>query len=429
MKHKPWNPNPPTIQDTSFKFYAINFTTFDFFLQPRYTHMTIMSNKVNTLTNVGNPELDGADFIDTENSIESLDKSDKLKSMKDILSKFKIQLPKPGEYLDGSIINTSRSSVLVDLGPLGTGIVYPGEFYENPELHKSLKPGMPVKVVVIELENEDGYRELSLRLAQRSSAWFQIRQMLEKGDLVTTKIINLNKGGLVVDVQGVQGFIPLSQLNEEHYPKIDGGDTTKIIQALQKYRNQEFTLKIIDVDESQNKLILSEKAILNSVAPQEIISKYSTGDVVEVEIVQVTDFGVFVKLPDESDGLVHISELTWRTINDPNEIVKIGEKVKAKIISIDSRKILLSLKVLKDNPWEKIDGKYQVGQQIEGTIVKFDIYGVRIELEPGIIALVPTSEFSTKSSMERLKMGEKSNFAIVEFEPQDQKIILTPITK
>ena len=303
--------------------------------------MTIMPDKVNTLTNVGNPGLDSTDFIDTENSIESLDKSDKLRTMKDILGKFKIQLPKPGEYLDGSIINTSRGSVLIDLGPLGTGIVYPGEFYESPELHKSLKSGMPVRVVVIELENEDGYRELSLRLAQRSSAWFQIRQMLEKGDLITTKIINLNKGGLVVDIHGIQGFIPLSQLNEEHYPKIDGGDTTKIIQALQKYRNQEFTLKIIDVDESQNKLILSEKAILNSGTHQEIISKYSTGDIVEVEIVQITDFGIFVKLPDGSDGLIHVSELTWKTINDPNEIVKVSEKIKAKIISMDSRRILL----------------------------------------------------------------------------------------
>src|SRR3989344_1585869 len=155
-----------------------------------------------------------------------------VKSMKDLLLKEEFMLPKPGTILGGSIISVAKANVVIDLGPIGIGMVYPGEFYDNPDRMKTLKPGDKVSVMLIELENEDGYRELSLKAAQITTAWQDIKEKKDSGEVITTQIININKGGLIVEVGGIQGFLPLSQLAGEHYPKVEGGDTTKIVQAL-----------------------------------------------------------------------------------------------------------------------------------------------------------------------------------------------------
>lgn len=358
-----------------------------------------------------------------------------IKSMKDLLSKEEFFLPKPGNILSGQIISVSKGSVVLDLGPIGIGIIYPGEFYDNPDRMKGLKAGDKVSAMLIELENEDGYRELSLRSAQMTTAWQDIKEKKDLGEVITTKIVNINKGGLIVEVSGIQGFLPLSQLSAEHYPKIDGGDTTKIVQALQKFKGMEFLVKILDFNEAENKLIVSEKAIKEEAAKEEL-GKLKVGDLIEGKITEVTDFGAFVKISDTLDGLIHSSEIDWKFIEDPREILHSGDDITAKIISLDGGRVSLSLKALKDDPWLKAEEKYQAGQKVSGRVIKIRNNGAFVEIgdperEPsapygaGIIAFFPVAELGGQNLNEVFEVGKEHEFAIVSLDIKDHKMVLT----
>ena len=347
-----------------------------------------------------------------------------IKSMKELLAKEEFYLPKAGSILQGQIINVSKSSVIVDLGSAGIGIVYPGEFYDNPERMRSLKPRDTVSVMLVELENEDGYRELSLKAAQMTTAWQDIKEKMDKNEIVSTTIVNINKGGLIVEMSGIQGFLPLSQLSSEHYPKVEGGDTTKIVQALQKFKGQEFKVKIIDFSESENRLIVSEKAISEDLAKEEL-KKLTIGEIVEGEITEVTDFGAFVKLSDSLDALIHSSEIDWKFIEDPREVLHTGEKIKAKIINLDGGRVSLSLKALKPNPWETAEEKFQVGQKVKGKVIKVRPSGVFIELTSEIVGFLPAAELGERKIEETLEAGKEYDLAIVSIDVKDHKIVLT----
>lgn len=344
--------------------------------------------------------------------------------MKDLLAKEEFYLPKAGSILQGQIINISKNSIIIDLGSAGIGMVYPGEFYDNPERMRGLKTGDTVPALLLELENEDGYRELSLKAAQMTTAWQDIKEKMDKEEVITTVIVNINKGGLIVEIGGVQGFLPLSQLSPEHYPKVGGGDTTKIVQALQKFKGQEFKVKIIDFSEAENKLIVSEKAISEDLAKEEL-KKFNVGDTVEGKITEVTDFGAFVKLSDNLDALIHSSEIDWKFIEDPREILHINDKIKAKIINLDGGRVALSLKALKPNPWETVEEKFQVGQKVKGKIIKVRSGGAFIGLTEDIIGFLPAVELGDKKIEEVLEVGKEYNLAIVSMDTKEHKIVLT----
>src|SRR3989338_2259367 len=258
-----------------------------------------------------------------------------IKSMKDLLSKEEFFLPKPGNILSGQILSVSKGSVVLDLGHIGIGIIYPGEFYDNPDRMKALKPGEKVSAMLIELENDDGYRELSLRSAQMTTAWQDIKEKKDLGELITTKIVK----------------------------------------ALQKFKGMEFLVKILDFNEAENKLIVSEKAIKEEAAKEEL-SKMKVGDLIEGKITEVTDFGAFVKISDTLDGLIHSSEIDWKFIEDPREVLHSGDDITAKIISLDGGRVSLSLKALKEDPWLKAEEKYQPGQKISGRVIKIRNNGI-----------------------------------------------------
>ena len=333
-------------------------------------------------------------------------------------------MPKPGNILSGLILSVSKGSVVLDLGHIGIGIIYPGEFYDNPDRMKGLKAGDKVSAMLIELENDDGYRELSLRSAQMTTAWQDIKEKKDLGEVISTKIVNINKGGLIVEVSGIQGFLPLSQLSSEHYPKIDGGDTTKIVQALQKFKGQEFKVKILDFNEAENKLIVSEKAIKEEAAKEEL-AKLKVGDLVEGKITEVTDFGAFVKLSDTLDGLIHSSEIDWKFIEDPREVLHSGDEISAKIISLDGNRVSLSLKALKDDPWLKAEEKYQPGQKINGRVIKIRNNGAFIELPGDIIAFLPVAELGEQTLNDLFEVNKEYEFAIVSLDPKEHKMVLT----
>ncbi len=347
-----------------------------------------------------------------------------IKSMKELLLKEEFSLPKVGQIIQGNVITISKSNVLVDLGSIGIGIVYPGEFYDSPDSMRALKAGATVTAMLLEIENNDGYRELSLKAAQMTTAWQRIKERKDSGEVLSTTIININKGGLIVEVEGVQGFLPLSQLSGEHYPKVEGGDTAKIVQALQKYKGQEFKVKILDFAEEENKLIVSERAIQEEAAKEEL-SKLNVGDTIDGTITEVTDFGAFVKLSDTLDGLIHSSEIAWRFIENPREVLHPNDAVKAKIINLDGGRVSLSLKALQDDPWLKVEEQYVVGQKVRGKVLKIRGNGVFVELSPEIIGLVPVAEFGGQNPSDVVEIGKEYDLAIVSIDVKDHKLILT----
>jgi len=353
--------------------------------------------------------------------------------------------PKIGEIVEGKVISKGRSSVFLSLGNWGTGIIYGKEFYEAKDKLKDLKTGDSVFTKIIDSENEEGYIELSLTKAGKELAWETLKQKKEKDESLSVKILGANKGGLLAEVSGISAFLPVSQLSAENYPKIEGGDNQKILRALQKFIGKEMEVKIFDLDQKEEKLILSEKA-KETGKIKEILKNYKVGDIVEGEITGVVEFGAFIKfspsiaqrkkdgpdlakiLPDKSsflEGLIHISELDWQLIEDPTEIVKVGQKVKAKIIEISNDKISLSIKALKKDPWENIEEKYKKGDITKGKVKKFNSFGVFVQISDKIQGLCHISEFGSQKKMEEvLKIGEKYDFQILSIEPKEHRMSL-----
>lgn len=339
--------------------------------------------------------------------------------------------PRMGELVEGKIIGVGNSCVYVDLGALGTGIIFGREFYAAKIELKKLGKGDKLFAKIIDLENEDGYIELSLSEAGKEIGWESLREKKDKNLTIKVKITNANKGGLMAEVEGIQGFLPVSQLSPEHYPRVEGADKTKILQKLQKLIGEELEVKIFDIDQKDEKLIFSERAT-ETQKIKEILKAQKVGDVVEGEITGVVDFGAFMKFyttgtsPEPVEGLIHISELDWQLIESPAEVVKVGEKVKAKIIEItgDGR-VSLSLKALKKDPWQDIAKIHKKGDVIEGKVTKFNPFGAFIEIAPKIQGLVHISEFGTKSKMEEaLKLGEKYKFQILQVDPESHRMTL-----
>ncbi len=345
---------------------------------------------------------------------------------KDLLAKINFQIPKIGDSIEGEVFATSKSGALVDLNNYKTGLILARELKENPEYYKKIKIGDKILVKITSLENEDGYIEISLKEAGSEQVWNKIRQKRETKEIITSKVLKANKGGLMLDIDGLQAFMPVSQLSSENYPRVEGGDAQKILQALQKLVGQDLKVKIIDFDPREDKLIVSEKATQEKEI-EEILKKYKVGDIVEGTITGIVDFGVFIKF-NNLEGLVHISELAYRLIENPRDIVKIDEKVKAKIIEIDKDKISLSIKALQKNPWEKVKDKYEVDQIVKGTVTKFNPFGAFVQIDKDIHGLAHISEFGTEEKMkETLEIGKKYNFKIISIKPGEYRMALKPI--
>lgn len=351
--------------------------------------------------------------------------------MKDLLEKNNLlKPPKVGDIIEGKIVASGKSSLFLDLGAIGTGIIYGKEFQEAKNTLRSLKTGDKIFAKIIDLENENGYLELSINQAGMELAWENLKQKKEKGEMITVKILGANRGGLMAEVSGLPAFLPVSQLESSHYPRVEGGDSQKILRELQKFIDKELEVKIFDLKPKTGEVIISEKA-KEAEKVKEILKDYEVGQVVEGEITGLTDFGAFVKFKKEGDsaesieGLIHISELDWKIIEDPSEIVKVGEVVKAKIIGISGSKVSLSLKAFKKDPWQDIEKKIKKGDVTEGTVTKFNPFGAFVQISPEVQGLCHISEFGSQKKMEEtLKLGDKYKFEILLIEPQEHRMSL-----
>lgn len=349
-------------------------------------------------------------------------------------------IPEIGSVIPGTVIHVGSSSALVDLGPLGTGVVLGKEMKDGLGSGSKLKVGDEVQATLMSFENEDGMIELSIREASHDKSWEDIEAKLESKEPVATKVLDANKGGLLIEVNGISGFLPVSQLSSEHYPRVEDGDKNKILDLLKKLVGENLNVRILDADRENEKLIVSEKAA-QSEKEKALVNLLHVGDVIQGEVSGVVDFGAFVKfaLPGEEnkgkqlEGLVHISELAWQLIDDPREIVKTGDQVSAKIIGIDEARISLSMKALKEDPWEKVGDRYKVGDVVSGLVDKMNHFGAFVYLDKDIHGLAHVSEFSeiypARKMEEIFEVGKSYQWKILSIEPRSHRLGLIPVKK
>lgn len=348
-------------------------------------------------------------------------------AMEELLEKDAIAFPKVGDVIEGKVIAVSKSEVHLDIEGITTGVIRGPELVDESGEYSNLQIGETAAATVVDLENENGEMELSFRQAGHKRAWDSLDTLKQEGKIVSAYICEANKGGVIVRVGRVSGFLPVSQLATEHYPRVEGGDRSKILERLQQYVGKTFQVKVIDVAEGEEKLIVSEKAAWEE-SRRDILNKYKIGDIVEGRVTGVVNFGAFVEFDEGLEGLVHISELAWQRIDDPRDIVRVGDQVKAQVIAIEGSKISLSMKKLIADPWKLAAERYTVGQRISGKILKTNTFGAFVELDRDIHGLVHISELSdklVKDPSEIVKPGDTHEFKIISIEPNEHRLGLT----
>ena len=372
---------------------------------------------------------------------QAIDEQVVLTPMDELLAQHVLEIPEIGDVIQGTVIYVASSSALIDLGPLGTGVVLGKEMRDGLGPEGKLKVGTSITATLMSYENEDGFIELSIREASYEKSWEDIEHKLTNREVVSTKVTEANKGGVMAEINGIVGFLPVSQLSSEHYPRVEDGDKNKILDLLKKLIGQEIQVRILDADRESEKLIVSEKAA-QSEKERELINLLKVGDIIEGEVSGVVDFGAFVKfappvkegekkLGEKLEGLVHISELAWQLIDDPREMIKTGDRVEAKIIGIEETRISLSMKALKQDPWVSVLEKYKVGDIVPGKVDKINHFGAFVYLDKDIHGLAHVSEFQEvypgKKIEEVFKEGETYTWNILSIEPKSHRMGLLPV--
>jgi small subunit ribosomal protein S1 len=360
---------------------------------------------------------------------EAQDTKPAVKRIMDEIVKATIAAPEVGALVEGPVIAKGKMAIYIDLAPFGTGIIFGREYLNARDIIKKVNIGDSVTAKVVERDGERGYIELSLKEAKQAIFWGEADKAIKSKAVYELTVKDANKGGLILDWQGIDGFIPASQLKPEHYPRIPDGDKDKIAEELQKLIGQKLSVTVIGADSKEGKLIFSEKN-LDSKSRKEIVEKYTVGDAVEGEVTGAVDFGIFVKIEEGLEGLVHISEIDWSLVANPRDMFKVGDKIAAKIIEIKDGKISLSIKALKENPWEEAAKKYKAGNTVSGVVIKYNKHGALVSIEEGVAGLVHISEFKSEDDLrQQLELGKTYDFSINLFEPKDQRMTLSFGTK
>lgn len=326
-----------------------------------------------------------------------------------------------GEVVEGKVLSVKKHEILIDLGARGIGMVPRREV----EFSKSLQVGDSVDASVIEAEMEDGRVLLSLRKAVKDKGWEEAVKAMEEEEVVEVEPFDANRGGLLIEYEGVRGFLPVSQLSAEHYPRLSSNDKDEILQRLNVLLGKKIKVRVIDVDRKTNKLIFSEKAAVKDNLA-EVFGKMSVGDTVKGVVTGVVDFGVFVNV-EGIEGLIHISEISWERVLNPADYVKVGDKVEAKIIDIDKDRLSLSMKQLVEDPWLGEVEKFTKGSEVEGTVTRITPFGAFVQLSPAVEALVHVSELGKGSDVDPesiFTLNEKKKFRVLEIDKSNRKISL-----
>jgi small subunit ribosomal protein S1 len=312
--------------------------------------------------------------------------------------------------------------VLIDLGPQGVGFVPRREV----GFSRALKVGDEVTASVVDAELDNGYSLLSLRKAAKDRGWDEVTARMESGEVIEVSPYDANRGGLLVEFDGVRGFLPVSQLSAEHYPRVGSSDKDEILQRLNSLVGQTLKVRILDADRKANKLIFSEKeAVKDGLAAR--FEKLAVGDAVKGVVTGVVDFGVFVNV-EGIEGLVHISEISWERVNNPSDYVKVGQTIEAKIIAIDKDRLSLSIKQLTQDPWLDEVEQFKPGAEVEGTVTRITPFGAFVQISPAVEALVHVSELGSGDDADPEKvftLNERKSFKVLDIDKDNRKISLS----
>jgi len=338
--------------------------------------------------------------------------------------------PKIGDMIEGTVLALEKSAVYIDLFPFGTGIIFGREYIISRDLIRKIHVGDSVSAKVVDIKNVDGYIELSLKEAKQALVWSEVEEAIKAKTPIEVLVQDANKGGLLLSWQGLQGFLPASQLSAEHYPRVADGDKMRILEELKKLIGQKIVVTIIGATSDDGKLIFSEKGgntqVENTQTKAQVAKKYEIGDIFDGEVTGVVEFGVFVKVDASMEGLVHISEIDWSLVEDPKQFYSVGDKVKVKVIEVKDGKISLSIKALKENPWVGAGKKYKKGDVVKGIVIKYNKHGALASIEEGVAGLIHISEFESPEKLrETLGLGKAYDFKISLFDPKEQKMTLS----
>ncbi|MBX5445002.1 30S ribosomal protein S1 [Sphaerobacter sp.] len=299
-----------------------------------------------------------------------------------------------GDVIEGQIMHVDRDELLVDIGSKSEGIIPAREFSTlTDEERAALSVGDRVLVFVVQAENQEGQAVLSIDRARQEKSWRRLQEIYEAGEIIEAEVTNYNKGGLLVNLDGVRGFVPASQVTE-----IRGGDDSSKQADMARLIGSKLSLKIIEINRHRNRLILSERQAIQErrdVMKERLIEELTEGETRRGRVASITDFGAFVDIGG-ADGLVHLSELSWSRVKHPSEVLKVGEEVDVYVLGINAeeKKIALSIKRTQPEPWSRVAMKYEVGQLVLGTVTQLANFGAFARIEDGIEGLIHVSELS-----------------------------------
>jgi small subunit ribosomal protein S1 len=363
----------------------------------------------------------------TKNAVTPFSGAEGSQIMESLVSTEVVKSLELGELIEGTVLSLDSTELFIEIPLYGTGIIYGREFQNARDMIKNINVGDVIKGKIVDKENKRGYIELSLKEARQALVWSDAEKAMRSEQVLELTLKEANKGGLIVEWQGIAGFLPASQLRQEHYPRVDDGNKDEILKELRKLVGKKISLTIIGVNPKEGKLIFSEKGNTKE-DKKEIITKYTVGDDLECEVTGVVDFGIFLKIENGLEGLVHISEIDWSLVDDPRTLYKLGDKVTARVIEIKDGKISLSLKALKENPWNRVAKKYKKDDAVTGVVIKFNKHGALVSIEEGVAGLVHVSEFGDDKKMkESLSLGKSYPFKITLFDPKEHKMTLTSV--
>src|SRR5487761_1090324 len=343
-------------------------------------------------------------------------------TMDELLASSSVKQLEVGDVVEGTISSVKNNEVWIDLGPNGVGVVLRREIGHG----QALEVGQSITVSVIDPEMDEGYALLSMKRAAKDRGWDELQHLFDEQEIVEVTAYDANRGGLLVELEGIRGFLPVSQLAAGHYPRVSGADKDEILQKLNALVEQPLRVRILDVSRKDNKLIFSEKEAVKD-DTQARFSELHVGDEVEGVVTGVIDFGAFVNV-DGIEGLVHISEISWERVDNPRNYVKVGETLKAKIIAIDRDRLSLSLKQMTEDPWLEQVKAFTAGEMVEGKVTRITPFGAFVQLSPSVEALVHVSEMGEEDSIDPEKifqLNENKKFKVLDIDTEARKIALS----
>jgi small subunit ribosomal protein S1 len=342
--------------------------------------------------------------------------------MDELLEQSEVQQLKAGDVVEGVVTSVRKHEVWIDLGAAGVGVVMRREIGHGQQMVED----QPVVVSVVDPEMDEGYALLSMKRAAKDRGWDELQRVFDNQDIIEVAPYDANRGGLLVELEGIRGFLPVSQLAADHYPRVSGADKDEILQKLNALVSKPLRVRILDANRKENKLIFSEKEAVKD-DMQSRLTELKVGDVVEGVVTGVIDFGAFVNVQG-IEGLIHISEISWERVEDPRDYVKNGQDVSAKIIAIDKDRLSLSLKQMSEDPWLGEVKAFKKGDSVEGKITRITPFGAFVQLSPAVEALVHVSEMGESDSADPqkiFKLNEKKQFKILDIDTDARKIALS----